>query len=216
MFGECFELDLLYRNLGTKTESDGAELRPNPLKSSELPFEIREWPQLLVQVMSRDSWYRTRTEGYGVTPLPTEPGAHTIDVGCWRPVGGPVDELRRYFIGGSPELNDPFFVARPPVDGDGNDLGHLNLFGLRTMTTGTVRLRLNLAFQSQSFVNAARGLRLKSGTPSAAISGPAARLRGHEQLGGMFHLVSIVQAFQQARNRMVEAREALLNDLKSE
>ena len=216
MFGECFELDLLYRNLGTKSESNGIDLRPNPLKTSELPFEIREWPQLLIQVMSRDSWYRTRTEGYGVTPLPSQPGAHTLDVGCWRPVGGPVDELRRYFIGGSPELSDPFFVAKPPVDDDGGNVRHLNLFGLRTMTTGTVRLRLNLAFQSQSLVNASMDLRLKSGAPSASLVGPAARVRGQEPLGGMFHLVSIVQAFQQARKRMVEAREALLNDLKSE
>lgn len=213
MFGECFELDLLYRNLGAKAENDG--LRPNPLKSAELPFEIQEWPQLLVQVMSRDSWHRTRTEGYGVAPMPTRPGTHTLDVSCWRPVGGPVDELRRYFIGGSPELNDPFFVAKPPVD-ESRPVGHLNLFGFRTLTTGVVRVRLNLVFQSQAFVNPSKNGRLKTGAPAPVKAGGVGSRLRVERTGGMFHLVSIVQAFQQAKERMVEARESLLRDLKTE
>ena len=167
--------------------------------------------------MSRDSWHRTRTEGYGVTPLPTRPGSHTLDVACWRPVGGPVDELRRYFIGGSPELNDPFFVAKPPLDEDSvGAVGHLNLYGFQTITTGTVRVRLNLAFQSQAMVRTATNVRLKSGGPASSIVGGPAYLKGKETAGGMFHLVSIVQAFQQARKRMVDARESLLKDLKTE
>jgi len=214
MFCECFELDLLYRNLANKTEKRG--LRHNKLKPSEMPFEICEWPQILIQVMSRDSWYRTRTEGYGSVAMPMQPGFHTLDIPCWRPIGGPVDELRRFFIGGSPELDDPFFVAKPSVD---DAVNHLNHFGFRTMTTGTVKVRLNLAFQSQAFIDSSKNLRLKSG---ASTRGGQFSSWGHGLKDGrgvkrsMYHLVGVVQAFQQARTRMVEARESLLKDLKSE
>ena len=77
-------------------------------------------------------------------------------------------------------------------------------------------MRLNLAFQSQAMVRTTTNVRLKSGGPTSSIVGGPAYLRGKETAGGMFHLVSIVQAFQQARKRMVDARESLLIDLKTE
>ena len=39
---------------------------------------------------------------------------HSVTCHCWRPVGRSVlAELRRFFIGGTPELEDPAFVAIP-------------------------------------------------------------------------------------------------------
>ena len=41
-------------------------------------------------------------------------GVHKNTVHCWRPVGSTiVSELRRFFIGGSPELEDPTYTAIP-------------------------------------------------------------------------------------------------------
>lgn len=41
-------------------------------------------------------------------------GAHSIIVSCWRPVGDSVvEELRRFFIGGTCQLEDPTFAKIP-------------------------------------------------------------------------------------------------------
>ena len=41
-------------------------------------------------------------------------GCHEITVNTWRPIGnGTVPELRRFFIGGSPELEDPTYPQQP-------------------------------------------------------------------------------------------------------
>ena len=41
-------------------------------------------------------------------------GLRTQTIHCWRPLGrSHVSEMRRFFIGGSPELEDPTFVASP-------------------------------------------------------------------------------------------------------
>jgi Meckel syndrome type 1 protein len=129
-------------------------------------------------------------------------------------MGGPLDEMRRYFIGGSPELNDPFYAVKPhlEVTKSGSKITHLNRFGFRTLSTGTVRLRLNLLFQSQALVDGSKNVRSKSGTPYSRFVPQGLK----DKHGGMFHLVSIVQSFQQARARMVQAREQVLKDLKTE
>lgn len=69
-------------------------------------------------MISSDSWGRRRTEGYGYFTLPTNPGLHEIVVQCWRPTGnagyGAVQaQLRRYFIGHNPELEDVTYTAIP-------------------------------------------------------------------------------------------------------
>ncbi|VDP75270.1 unnamed protein product [Schistosoma mattheei] len=72
------------------------------------------WPTLYFEVQSLDFWTRSRTEGYGFTELPRIAGAHSIIVSCWRPVGDSVvEELRRFFIGGTCQLEDPTFAKIP-------------------------------------------------------------------------------------------------------
>lgn len=66
---------------------------------------------------------------------------------CWRPRGDSIIyELRRFFIGGSPELADISYVA-VPSDHEGPVLSRM---GFRTTTTGNLKIRLNTVFQSQS------------------------------------------------------------------
>lgn len=76
------------------------------------------WPNLFLHVISSDSWGRRRTEGYGYVTMPTKPGLHDVIVHCWRPLGNfgfdqIAAEKRRFFIGGTPELEDVTFAAVP-------------------------------------------------------------------------------------------------------
>ncbi len=71
-------------------------------------------PKIYFEVASYDSWSRYRTEGYTWTQVPTQPGIYKEKLDCWRPRGDSfIYELRRYFIGGSPELEDISYVAVP-------------------------------------------------------------------------------------------------------
>ena len=41
-------------------------------------------------------------------------GTHEMVINTWRPIGnGLVPKMRRFFIGGSPELEDSTFVKQP-------------------------------------------------------------------------------------------------------
>lgn len=41
-------------------------------------------------------------------------GEHSMDINCWRPVGpSVVSSLRRFFIGGAPELEDLSYTHVP-------------------------------------------------------------------------------------------------------
>uniref|UniRef100_A0A914VD51 Uncharacterized protein n=1 Tax=Plectus sambesii TaxID=2011161 RepID=A0A914VD51_9BILA len=68
------------------------------------PGPMPRWPHLLLCVSSFDQWSRHRTEGYGCVALPTLPGQSTVTVHTWRPQHNRTSDLRRFFIGGSPEL----------------------------------------------------------------------------------------------------------------
>lgn len=71
-------------------------------------------PKILFEVASYDSWNRYRTEGYTWTQLNTKSGGLQEELPCWRPRGDSIIyELRRFFIGGSPELEDISYVCTP-------------------------------------------------------------------------------------------------------
>lgn len=77
------------------------------------------WPTLFLEVLSVDQWERFRTEGYGYVTLPNKAGTHDITVNTWRPTGnGLVPKMRRFFIGGSPELEDVTYVKQPAGSDD--------------------------------------------------------------------------------------------------
>ena len=49
-----------------------------------------------------------------LTSVVSSPGVHTQDVHCWRPTGNSiVNNLRRFFTGGTPEVEDPSYAAVP-------------------------------------------------------------------------------------------------------
>uniref|UniRef100_A0A672MXQ7 Meckel syndrome type 1 protein-like n=1 Tax=Sinocyclocheilus grahami TaxID=75366 RepID=A0A672MXQ7_SINGR len=162
-------------------------------KNRSLP----QWPVLYFKVLSLDFWQRYRTEGYGFLVIPSTPGYHKMTCHTWRPFqSGTVAELRRFFIGGAPELEDISYVRVP-----GTFKGErLSRFGFRTQTTGSVTFTLNC-------IQHARLLPLTS-----------VQINNISYFTGcMYFLIwcvfMISEAFQRARMRMQEARETLPRDL---
>ncbi|XP_070699949.1 tectonic-like complex member MKS1 [Pempheris klunzingeri] len=160
---------------------------------------IPQWPVIYFKVLSLDSWQRYRTEGYGYLLFPAMPGKHTITCHTWRPLQtGTVSSLRRFFIGGSPELEDLSYVRIP-----GTFKGErLSRFGFCTETTGSVTFNLHCIQHARAFVDAAM---LKK-----------RRQKVFDQLGGFSQqgaVCTILEAFQRARRKMQDARESLPRDL---
>ncbi|MCJ8748811.1 hypothetical protein PDJAM_G00169010 [Pangasius djambal] len=168
-------------------------------KEDESEESLPQWPVLYFKVLSLDSWQRYRTEGYGYMVIPATPGSHRVTCHTWRPLQtGTVAELRRFFIGGAPELEDISDVRIPGTfKGD-----RLSRFGFRTQTTGSVTFSLNCIQHSRAFVEASA---LKKRRQTVLD-----QLGGHSQKGSVYN---VLEAFQRARKRMQEARESLPRDL---
>uniref|UniRef100_A0A7N5JCZ7 MKS transition zone complex subunit 1 n=1 Tax=Ailuropoda melanoleuca TaxID=9646 RepID=A0A7N5JCZ7_AILME len=171
------------------------------LHEDESADALPEWPVLYCEVLSLDFWQRCRVEGYGAVVLPATPGSHTLTVPTWRPTElGTVAELRRFFIGGSLELEDLSYVRIP-----GTFKGErLSRFGFRTETTGSVTFRLHCLQQSRAFMESSF-LRKK-------MRSVLDRLEGFSQQSSVHN---VLEAFRRARRRMQEARESLPQDLVS-
>lgn len=62
---------------------------------------------MLFEIVTLDSWNRYRVEGYGCLDVPPTAGKFAPVVQTWRPTGSTIrSQLRRFFVGGSPELDD--------------------------------------------------------------------------------------------------------------
>uniref|UniRef100_A0A3B3ZZL1 Uncharacterized protein n=1 Tax=Periophthalmus magnuspinnatus TaxID=409849 RepID=A0A3B3ZZL1_9GOBI len=160
---------------------------------------IPQWPVLYFKVLSLDFWQRYRTEGYGYLLFPAVPGTHTVTCHTWRPLQiGTVSALRRFFIGGSPELEDLSHVRIPSTfKGE-----RLSRFGFRTESSGSVTFNLHCIQQAHAFVDA---IVLKKRRQKVVD-----QLGGFSQQGAVYN---ILEAFQRARRKMQEAREGLPQDL---
>ncbi|XP_061819043.1 tectonic-like complex member MKS1 isoform X4 [Nerophis lumbriciformis] len=165
----------------------------------ELPNKsLPHWPLLYFKVLSLDAWQRCRTEGYGYLLFPDTPGRHTLTCHTWRPLQtGTVSAMRRFFIGGSPELEDPSYVRMP-----GHFKGErLSRFGFCTESSGSVTFNLHCIQQSKAFVDSS-----------------TLRRRKHyvaDHTHGFSHhdtLMSTMEAFQRARRKMQDVRESLPRD----
>ncbi|XP_070571462.1 tectonic-like complex member MKS1 [Ptychodera flava] len=175
-----FDFDLIYRNEDV-TEED--------------KYVLPHWPQLFIEVLSLDSWQRYRTEGYGYIDMPSTPGMHTLELTTWRPCGNSmVDQMRRFFIGGSPELEDPSYTAIPATQ-EGQILSK---FGFRTESTGSVKIKLNMMQQSQVF--------MESTTSKRKVGSLIDRLGG---LSMQHSVQTVLEMFLKARKRMEAARDSL-------
>lgn len=154
------------------------------------------WPTLFVEVLSLDSWERFRTEGYAYITIPNKAGSYCMEVNTWRPIGnGTGPEMRRFFIGGSPELEDPTYPQKPAMADD----KVLSKYFFRTAASGSVNVKFHIMQQCQSFMDS----KAKKTRHTRTIL---------DRLGGMNALDSLAQvmdAFQRAKKRMLDAREGL-------
>ncbi|XP_046899099.1 Meckel syndrome type 1 protein isoform X1 [Hypomesus transpacificus] len=168
-------------------------------KEDESEESLPQWPVMYFKVLSLDFWQRYRTEGYGYLVVPATPGKHNLSCPSWRPLQtGTVSELRRFFIGGSPELEDGSYVRVP-----GTFKGErLSRFGFRTKTTGSVTFTLHCLQHARAFVDASMLKRRRQSVLD--------QLGGFSQQGAVYN---VLEAFQKARKRMNEARETLPKDL---
>ncbi|KAL7838575.1 hypothetical protein AOLI_G00269790 [Acnodon oligacanthus] len=168
-------------------------------KEDESEDSLPQWPVLYFKVLSLDFWQRYRTEGYGYLVIPSTPGNHRVTCHTWRPLQtGTVAELRRFFIGGSPELED---ISDVRISGTFKG-DRLSRFGFRTQTTGSVTFNLNCIQHARAFVDA--------NTLKKRRQTVLDQLGGHSQQGSVYN---VLEAFQRARKRMQEARESLPRDL---
>ncbi|KAM9257457.1 LOW QUALITY PROTEIN: tectonic-like complex member MKS1 [Cariama cristata] len=165
-------------------------------QGDESEDSLPQWPVLYFG-LSLDFWQRYRVEGYGSLVLPASPGLHMLTIPTWRPVElGTVAELRRFFIGGSPELEDITYVRIPSTfKGE-----RLSRFGFRTETTGSVTFRLYCLQQSKAF--------LETSALRQRMQNVLDRRGGFSQSS----VCNVLEAFQRAR-RMQEARKTLPQDL---
>ncbi|XP_066589870.1 tectonic-like complex member MKS1 isoform X2 [Prorops nasuta] len=110
---------------------------------STTPF----WPRLLFTVSSLDKWTRYRTEGYAAITLPVLPGSYNLTVRTWRPAGNFIDRLRRFFTGGTYELEDLTYIGIPANQDDNN----LNKLNLKVLPSGYINLTLNITHQDRNY-----------------------------------------------------------------
>ncbi|KAK3083758.1 hypothetical protein FSP39_002734 [Pinctada imbricata] len=179
-----FKFELFYKN--ESYDEEEREMLP-------------KFPLIMIEVLSLDSWNRFRTEGYTYLTVPAKPGVFKERAHCWRPIGTSViSELRRFFIGGSPELEDPTYTAIPSTFEGSN----LSKFGFRTETTGSVDVNLNVIMQSKAFMEKRASKKsLGSLLDTLGISAMQANIS------------NVLEAFKKARQRMMQARENATKEL---
>ncbi|CAF2742224.1 unnamed protein product [Rotaria sp. Silwood2] len=161
--------------------------------------ELPQMPKIYFQVASQDGWGRHRTEGYTYIDIPSFPGFYDEELSCWRPRGASIfNELRRFFIGGSNELEDISYVAIPKQFQSEKNKNPFSRFGFRTVTTGTLNVRLNVIFQSQEIA-------LEYGKKRGAHE------RRHYGFNAfMSNINTTLDAYENAKRRALEVRESTL------
>ena len=116
------------------------------VESDGPPTAARPPLSLFLSIVSRDAHERLSLLGYALCSPPAVAGSTVEDVGAWRLAESRSDALRRFFVGGTEELQDLRALGLPAAF-DSSQASCLNKHGLQTVTTGSVRLRLNTIVQ---------------------------------------------------------------------
>ncbi|XP_011313649.1 Meckel syndrome type 1 protein [Fopius arisanus] len=146
------------------------------------------WPQVLIAAASLDKWTRYRIEGYASQPLPPSPGKFTYELTTWRPVAGFINTLRRFFTGGTAELEDLTYSGIP----QGENGPIINKSQLKVVPGGFIDLQMNIVQQCRDFSKNPRISRVTLDRLSA---------------GTLINNVNnVLEQFKAARERMIRAR----------
>lgn len=97
-----------------------------------------------IDTQNIDLFYRYRIEGYAALPIPMTPGRYEFTIPTWRAKGSIIDTLRRFFVGGSYELEDITYCSIP-MSHEGKVLDKSNL---KVVPSGDIKIYMNIIFQS--------------------------------------------------------------------
>ena len=109
-----------------------------------------EWPSVLVQVNSTDSWGRHKILGYGLLEFPHMPGYHKISIPTCRPIENLYSEMHSFYIGGSVRVEDPWALSKSYVSNELGEKTAVNRYGLSTQSGGEVYFSLNVVVQTNT------------------------------------------------------------------
>ena len=86
----------------SQTQYTASSVWNHPIDVHFASTSIREWPRIIVQVWTLDSYGHSLLAGYGFTHLPTNPGQHKLEINCWKPNGTIRERLEEFFLGRTP------------------------------------------------------------------------------------------------------------------
>ncbi len=94
---------LLQGEDSSQTQYAASNVWNHPIDVHFASTSMLEWPRIIVQVWTLDSYGRSMLAGYGFTHLPTNPGEHELEINCWKPTNGTIKEkLEEVFLGKTP------------------------------------------------------------------------------------------------------------------
>ncbi|CCD62862.1 B9 domain-containing protein 1 [Caenorhabditis elegans] len=150
----------------------------------DLPFECGlkgsspfMWPRLVLNCFSKDHSGKDCVTGYGMLPIPTEPGKHVCRVHCFLPepsstVQQLIAKLRR--------VNAEFVDPMLPANADGR-------YACRTSTKGYVDLEINVSIKcsdtAYKFTSTSTEIKSSNSHATNNVSTTIADLAGIEAVG---------------------------------
>ncbi|XP_018561989.2 LOW QUALITY PROTEIN: Meckel syndrome type 1 protein [Anoplophora glabripennis] len=157
---------------------------------------VPKTPYIYFEIISKGTWDRYRTEGltYKILPI-SEPGHHIYNLSCFRFTQGAWGDLRRFFIGDCKNYKDVTWIGIPKE----HEGVVINKFGINTLGTGELNVRVNVVHQSQAFLK-----EFSRGDPREKLI--------YEKLNSSSLIKSVeevLHAFRKARKNMLEVRKNL-------
>lgn len=182
----------------------------------KIPTELPQPPYIYFEVVSIDSWGRYRCEGVTYKNLPiSQPGTHTYELQCSRLFSqNPIANLRRFFVGDYSSYDDATWFGYPS-NHEVTITQHkqfafprfrfcfkepvINKYGVSTIGTGQLNVRMNVVHQSAAFV------------PNGAGDASSTRQKFvFEKLAASSLIKSVeevLKAFKKAKKNMMQAKK---------
>lgn len=107
-----------------------------------------EWPKVLVQVNSADSWGRHKILGYGFLEFPSKAGFYQISVPTSRPIESLYSEIHGFYLGGSVRVENPWVLTESATSNDQGEKTSVNRYGVSSLSGGEVIFQLNVVVQT--------------------------------------------------------------------
>uniref|UniRef100_A0A5S6QIJ4 Meckel syndrome type 1 protein n=1 Tax=Trichuris muris TaxID=70415 RepID=A0A5S6QIJ4_TRIMR len=162
--------------------------------------EHPEWPLLFIAVMSLDNLSRYRLEGYGFVELPRVPGREQCIVRTWRPIEEGAENLQRFFLGGSTQLES--ITLSRYVKSLKNEHGRKKI-QLKTVSGGNVKINFYSVHQCREFAGSCKESFIRYGSLPHGL---------RPSLGWNTSILQVLEAFQRARQKMITARQRVVRE----